>query len=68
MSTKDDETKTETETETQPRKLLLGKRVLRHFNVRSNLHTGAGPQTAEPTVGGPAPTDPVGTLCSMRPG
>ena len=26
----------------QPKKLLLGKRVLRHFNVRTSIQTGAG--------------------------
>lgn len=29
--------------EAQPRKLLLGKRVLRHFGVRTSIQTGAGP-------------------------
>ena len=28
--------------EAAPRKILLGKRVLRHFQVRSGVQTGAG--------------------------
>jgi hypothetical protein len=37
-----DENETEKKpTEDQPRKLLLGRRVLRHFNVRSSIQTGA---------------------------
>lgn len=27
--------------ETKPRKIMLGKRVLRHFNVKSGVRTGA---------------------------
>ena len=37
-----DDAATATETaEAQPKKLLLGKRVLRHFNVKSSVQTGA---------------------------
>ena len=36
-----------TENEAQPRKLLLGKRVLRHFNVRSSLQTGKSTDSAD---------------------
>lgn len=32
-----------------PRKLLLGKRVLRHFNVRTSIQTGSGPQQSYST-------------------
>ena len=42
-------TESETATETQPRKLLLGKKVLRHFNVRSSIQTGALAWTDECT-------------------
>ena len=41
----------EAETTEQPRKLLLGKKVLRHFNVRSAVQTGAADsaKTNEPS-------------------
>ena len=28
--------------EAKPRKIMLGKRVLRHFNVKTGVQTGAG--------------------------
>ena len=31
-----------TTSDAAPRKLLLGKRVVRHFNVKSSIQTGAG--------------------------
>lgn len=36
-------TETQASAEGEPKKLLLGKRVLRHFNVKSSIQTGAGP-------------------------
>lgn len=35
----------QTDPEAEPRKLLLGKRVIRHFDVRSGVQTGAGTES-----------------------
>jgi hypothetical protein len=45
------ESELETTDDAQPKKLLLGKKVLRHFKVRSAVQTGAADSahTNEPT-------------------
>lgn len=55
----------------KPRKILLGKKVIRHFAIRTGIQTGAvnsaaGSDSTDDSSSGANPSNNTGTTCSAN--